>query len=119
MYTIASKLILNNANVNCKSKNLACQSLLHHYSSRGRVNILKLLISSKSFNIEESLEEALGPLMFTPLHMAARGGRVDACQYLIECGASILCVDKNGQTPADLAEKNGKNILAASLREEK
>lgn len=64
------------------------------------------------------MEEALGPLKFSPLHMAARGGRVDACQFLIECGASVLCLDKNGQTPADLAAKNGKIVLAASLREE-
>ena len=51
MYEIATKLIQQNANVNVRSKNLACQSLLHHYSSRGAVKVLKLLISSATFNV--------------------------------------------------------------------
>ena len=66
------------------------------------------------------LAEGRGPLKFTPLHMAARGGRKEACLLLLSRQAEpgVLCRvrDGNGKTPADLADANHKQEVAALLR---
>ena len=42
----------------------------------------------------------------TPLHWAARGGNPETVAALIDAGADLEARDKDGNTPADLAEDN-------------
>ena len=87
---------------------------MHHYSSRGNMRALTMIVSSSTFD-QKLLMEGRGPLQFTPLHMAARGGRDAACDYLIELGADVDCIDENGKKPSDLAKSNNKMKLAEKL----
>ena len=75
---------------------------------------LTMIVSSSTFD-QKLLMESRGPLQFTPLHMAARGGRDAACDYLIELGADVDCIDENGKKPSDLAKSNNKMKLAEKL----
>eukprot|EP00928_Gymnodinium_smaydae_P013513 TRINITY_DN14926_c0_g1_i1.p1 TRINITY_DN14926_c0_g1~~TRINITY_DN14926_c0_g1_i1.p1 ORF type:complete len:2440 (+),score=635.63 TRINITY_DN14926_c0_g1_i1:178-7497(+) len=54
---------------------------------------------------------------FTLLHSAARQGRRDLCEYLVELGAGAAAVDGEGFTPADRAAEGGHASLAEVLRE--
>jgi ankyrin repeat protein len=54
----------------------------------------------------------------TALHYAAKSGHHEACAALLDCGASVKAVDKEGRTPAyfamqarDSAEKCLRNLL--------
>jgi ankyrin repeat protein len=117
MYDVAALLVSKGADVSIRSKNLACQSLLHHYCSRGDVKALRIICAGmQGSGLEVMLEEGRGQLCFTPMHMAARGGRMKVVEMLMEMGATVDCKDKNGMTPADLAEKNRKGDLASLLR---
>jgi ankyrin repeat protein len=51
--------------------------------------------------------EACGSLQFTPLHLAARAGRMEACEFLLPM-SNIDAVDLNGKTAAELALANRK-----------
>jgi ankyrin repeat protein len=101
-----------------QSKNVACASLLHHFASRGNVRALNILFNGDHYE-DKLLTEGRGQLNFTPLHMAARGGRKDACLLLLSKGEKLnLCQlkDSNNKKPADLADANNKKELAALLR---
>ncbi len=112
---VAQMLLGRGAAVDVASPNLACNSLLHHFASRGNVAVLTMLMDAETFDAG-LLERPGGALDFTPLHLAARGGRTQACELLLARGASAAARDKNGKTPADLAEANKKAALAAKLR---
>ena len=113
---VAAACIAKGSKVDVESKNLACNRLLHHYASRGKVDVLRLLMDAAGDDTGRLLNEARGALNFTPLHMAARGGRLDACQLLVERGADIYAKDKNGDTPAQLAVANKKTSVADWLK---
>lgn len=113
---VAAACVAKGARVDVKSKNLACNRLLHHYASRGKVDVLRLLMDAPGFDAGALLNEARGTHNFTPLHCAARGGRLEACQLLVERGADLSTADKNGATPADLADANKKFAVAEWLR---
>lgn len=113
---LAAAIISRGASVHVQSKNLACQRLLHHYASRGNTRVLQMLLDAPSFDAKSMLNENRGTLSFTPLHMAARGGRLSSCKLLVDRGADIAAVDKNGATPADLAAANKKTEVARWLQ---
>ena len=113
---VAAACVAKGARVDVVSKNLACNRLLHHYASRGKVGVLRLLMDAPSFDSSVLLNEGRGTQNFTPLHCAARGGRLQACQLLVERGANVTAVDKNGATPANLADANRKTDVAEWLR---
>ena len=43
-----------------------------------------------------------------PLHFAAGGGKAGTAEALLRAGADAAAVDVNGDTPFDIAQKNGK-----------
>jgi ankyrin repeat protein len=53
---------------------------------------------------------------WTPLHYAALQGSVEVTELLVEKGADRKVANMLGQTPADIAEREG-NVGAATLLE--
>lgn len=53
---------------------------------------------------------------WTFLHQAAYGGEQDVARALIRLGASTTCSSRDGETPADVAIKNGHGDLARLLQ---
>ena len=107
MLKVAHELISMGADVGFKSKSVASgHGLLHHYASRGAVDILKMITNAETFDPAMAMEAA-GPLQFSPLHLAARAGRIEACKFLLPM-SNVDAVDMNGKTPAELAQANSK-----------
>ena len=53
----------------------------------------------------------------TPLHTAALHGKSSIANLLLQANASPTAVDKNGDTPAQRAKRQGHGYLAAMLLE--
>lgn len=53
----------------------------------------------------------------SPLHIAASRGSIDLVRMLVRLGARIDAEDDAGRTPTELAESNGHDAVAASLRD--
>ncbi|ETV97821.1 hypothetical protein H310_09169 [Aphanomyces invadans] len=53
----------------------------------------------------------------TPLHRSAAAGHALACEYLMQNGASLREVDKQGQLPSDAAKRGGFDSLKLLLLE--
>jgi ankyrin repeat protein len=53
----------------------------------------------------------------TPLHISAQHGNLEATKALVERGASLTNVNKNGNTPLILAAKYGKIEISRYLKE--
>ena len=47
----------------------------------------------------------------TPLHLAAETGSTEVTKVLVEAGASLSAVDKQGKTPHNVAQDNVKKLL--------
>jgi ankyrin repeat protein len=107
MLTVAQKLIDAGADIGVQSKSLACGSIVHHYASRGNVDVLKMVTSAANFD-PAILKQRGGKLGFTPLHLAARGGREQMCRFLLPL-SDVSATDNSGKTPAQLAHVNRKN----------
>ena len=52
----------------------------------------------------------------TPLHCAANYNLTDLVRLLLEKGADVNAVNKDGKTPLDLAEENGNKEVVDILR---
>jgi len=81
-------------------------------AEEGKLETLKsLLLLKKTFNIDATDETGE-----TPLHKAARMGRLSAIQLLIENGADRGIRNSKGQTALDLARgEGGDNAIADYL----
>jgi ankyrin repeat protein len=77
---------------------------LHVATTRNRLKVMRALIrASASVNAV-----AIGPLGGSPLHMAARAGRVAAVRMLIAAGAKIeACHAPRSATPLHMAARGG------------
>ena len=115
MFSVAQRLIDAGANVNVKSKSLACGTLLHHYSSRGNIDVIKMIINSPTFD-KASVNLQGGKSGFTPLHLACRGGRDDVCRLLLPM-CDINVKDNAGKTAVQLAQINRKASTVAVIEE--
>ena len=96
--------------------------LLHHYASRGDVEALGALIEALGARAAAALDERTEPRGgaaptggWTPLHLAARGGKRAACEALLAAGASAAAVDAGGRTPLELALANRRAEVVAVL----
>ena len=54
---------------------------------------------------------------WTALHFAAANGKAQVVDLLLQAKASPTAVDKDGDTPAQMAEQQGHADLAARLRQ--
>jgi ankyrin repeat protein len=115
MLPLAQRLIDAGADVNIQSKLLACSSIVHHYANRGNVGILKMITAAPNF-VQSSLKCSAGPLGFTPLHLAARGGRDEMCRFLLS-RSNVQATDRNGKTAEQVADANHKSATAQLIRE--
>lgn len=58
---------------------------------------------------------AEGITRYTPLHVAAQSGRLDAARLLVDAGAYLDAPDMDGSTPLILAASNGDTEMVAYL----
>lgn len=87
---IVNSLIDNNADrlLKCDKNNTA----LHYAVLRGNLNVIKLLINEKGFDIDARGQRNLTPIMLISI---SQGDRIDIATFLIEKGADISLIDDN------------------------
>jgi ankyrin repeat protein len=61
--------------------------------------------------------DTVGDLGFTPLHVAAMKGNLEAVQILVQNGARLEVADEDGSTALDNAVLHGHGCVANHLRE--
>ena len=86
----------------------------HVQSQTGQIDTLVYLLETigkpEDVNIEDCDKR-------TPLHEAAKWGRLPAIKYLVEKGASVFAHNKFDKTPEDEADDNHKLETVKVLRE--
>lgn len=109
---VVQVLLENGANKDFKNKDGV--SPLHVAAINGHEEVVKLLLEAKSpRNVND--KDNWG---HTPLHWAANAGQIEVVKLLIAQGADINAVNKNGDTPSDLARQQGHNLIVAHLEKE-
>ncbi|GAG42569.1 unnamed protein product, partial [marine sediment metagenome] len=83
---------------------------LHHAAAQGDVNLIDILIS-RGVDINGKASGSA----FTPLHVAAFGGRVASAERLLENGADCNARDDGGLTPLHIAAHQGENDFVRLL----
>ncbi len=84
---------------------------LHYAAASGNVAIIRRLLEESAYIDAES------PNGTTPLMMAARGGRREVVQLLLDEGADPLLKNERGLAASDFARANGFTDLARLLDE--
>ncbi|EEF47511.1 ankyrin repeat-containing protein, putative [Ricinus communis] len=74
---------------------------LHRAARRGDLNLVSMLVK-RGYDINASDDDG-----YTPLMLAAMGGRSRICQLLISCGASCDIENARRETALLIARKNG------------
>ncbi|MGN1063062.1 MAG: ankyrin repeat domain-containing protein, partial [Alphaproteobacteria bacterium] len=83
-----------------------CHGMEHDVSASREKYIEKLLEAGADFTIPDNN-------LKTPLHYAAQKALVDIVVDLVECGADVCAVDKDGLKPSDYAKNK---IIRAYLK---
>eukprot|EP00397_Hematodinium_sp_SG-2012_P022030 GEMP01022797.1.p1 GENE.GEMP01022797.1~~GEMP01022797.1.p1 ORF type:complete len:422 (+),score=69.86 GEMP01022797.1:179-1444(+) len=105
-------LWLLKANANAASHGSLNTTPLHKASMAGHCNVIEVLLQyGADINVELEYFET------TPLHCAAERGRVEALKMLLAAGADITAYNYMGETPMDLAEKEGRTAAMEVLQE--
>ena len=79
---------------------------LHEAAMAGNVDIIQYLATEVD-GVDLDVR-TYGPPSFTPLHLAAQQGHVEAVTALVDCGATLIVVDRCCRTPKDLAREMGR-----------
>ena len=82
---------------------------LHYAASSGSILVIRVLIDHHAYIDAES------PNKTTPLMMAARAGRREAVQYLVDEGADVSLKNEVGLNASDFARAQGHVDIAAAL----
>ncbi len=82
---------------------------LHYAASSGSILVIRVLLDHHAYIDAES------PNKTTPLMMAARAGRREAVQYLLDEGADLSLKNEAGLNAADFARAQGHVDIAAAL----
>jgi ankyrin repeat protein len=77
------------------------RTLLHLAAVAGNVDVIQYLIVDKELNVNENDKNGM-----TPLHWAARAGKVEAINALLGYGADHQAIDREGRTALDLGLKH-------------
>jgi len=83
---------------------------IHFIASQGYTALLKALIESGDYHVDQSDE-----LERTPLHYAALNGKSQTVRTLLGLGAEPYVKDLAGKIPADLAALNGHHEISTEL----
>ncbi|RAO73139.1 uncharacterized protein BHQ10_009151 [Talaromyces amestolkiae] len=84
---------------------------LHLAAGQDHTELVRTLLSSWGANIE-----ACTSIGFTPLHTAAKAGKVDTVKVLLEHGANREALTASRQTPLKVAQQAGHNQVVVILR---
>ncbi len=84
-------------------------SPLHYAAASGSILVIRVLLDQHAYIDAES------PNKTTPLMMAARAGRRDAVQYLLDEGADLSLKNEQGLGAVEFARAQGHADLAAAL----
>ena len=90
--------VLLNAKAFINSKTKAGWTALHFAAQRGHTKLVEYFVNKMGATIDSTTMKKQ-----TPLHLAATHGRVQACQILVDLGASLDAADDNSQRAIHLA----------------
>jgi len=76
----------------------------------GHEACVRVLIAAKA-----DVAHATHFFCMTALHYAAENGRASICRALVDEGASLTAVDRDGQTPLEVAKARGKAMCVVIL----
>jgi len=94
------------------ARNISGSTPLHVACRAGSKAIVELLVAGKAeVNAKTTDEDAE-----TPLHIAVRKNDTEIAQLLLENEADIQAKMQDGQTPMDLARRNGRSKMTRLLR---
>ena len=102
------KLLLNGANINCTD--MFGYTPLHWAAMKGRVEIAVLLIRNGA-----RLDQKCLNYSFTALHCAINENQNLIINNLINSGANIMAMDKDGNTPLHFASMMGNDSVVYKL----
>ena len=90
----------------------AFQDPLHHAAEAGEVDeVLHLLEVDQ---LDPDGQDGLG-FPTTPLHLAARYGHIEVISALLDNGANMRLLDKEGRSPLDVAVRYGRQAVVQEL----
>lgn len=90
------------------------ESLLHLAIKSDKMALFQELMKSNKFDVNGTSENNRE----TPLHVAAKTGSKDICQWLLRRGATIDALDKKGRTALHLSSFNGHASVVKLLKSE-
>ncbi len=96
------------------SGNIEASTPLYYASRFGLLSIVRLILSKDG---TRDLELPGGVYRCTPLHVAAWAGRAEVVEYLLQQGANVKEVNKNGISGLMFAIKYGYTDIERMLRE--
>lgn len=88
------------------------ETALHIAASRGKVELVQILLYENFVNANSTSSNAK-----TPLHGAARCGNLAIVKLLLDCDADVNAVDDFGYTPLTIAAQWGHNEVVKELVE--
>ncbi|XP_028655967.1 receptor-interacting serine/threonine-protein kinase 4 [Erpetoichthys calabaricus] len=102
-------LLEEKADVNAKDQSY--RSAIHLATEQGHPDVIKelLLFSPESVNMCDKQG-------FTPLHLTAKAGNLQAVNILLDSGAATDCQNALQQSPLDLAKENGNPLVIELLQ---
>ena len=86
---------------------------LHEAAMAGNADIIQYLATEVE-GVELDIR-TYGPPSFTPLHLAAQQGHLEAVTTLVNCGATLNAVDRCCRTPKDLAREMGRTDIVHAI----
>ena len=84
-------------------------SLLHFAVRYNNIEIARYLIAEKGFNVNDCTNDKQ-----TSLHLACENANLDMIKLVLEAGAKVNVIDKDGKTPLQLS--NGNPLLTSHLK---
>lgn len=103
--------LLLKAGANANAANKYRQTPLHYAVMVRNINAIKLLLHATDIagvNAADINND-------TPLHIAANNGSDEAGELLIAAGADLKLVNKDGETPRDIAVRRGHAVFVKML----